>query len=161
MVPLYEKIYLSAEHIEKLAAAVLTHRQYGLGRLSPSISPQDLVVRIFLTSSKSYKQFRHGHPIPNQLDQLYLQLPMPKFVWICELSTRSLYPAGKILGEIIWDATANHNDPYAFLAIHYPQALIVNNRDSMADDPSRFLLNDPLPDADAYDIYKHNLKECS
>jgi hypothetical protein len=160
VVPLYEKIYLSAEYIEKLAAAVLNHGQYGLARLSPGLGPSDLVVRIFLTSSKSYKCFRHDHPIPNQLDHLYLQLPMPKFVWICELSTKALYPAGKILGEILWDATANQNDPYAFLAIHYPRAIILNNRDSMAEDPSRFLLNDSLPVADAYDIYRHNLKEC-
>jgi hypothetical protein len=160
VVPLYEKIYLSAEHIEKLAAAVLNHGQYGLSRLSPGIAPQDLVVRIFLTSSKSYKCFRHSNPIPNQLDQLYLQLPMPKFVWVCEISTKSLYPTHKVLGEILWDATANHNDPYAFLVIHYPKAIIVNNRDSMADDPSRFLINDPLPVADAYNIYRHNLREC-
>jgi hypothetical protein len=160
VVPLYEKIYLSAEHVEKLAWAVLKHGQYGLSSLSPGILPQDLVIRIFLTSSKSYRCFRRSHPIPNQLDQLYVQLPMPKFIWICELSTRGLYPTHKVLGEIIWDATANHNDPYAFLAIHYPGAIIVNNRDSMADDPSRFLINDRLPIADAYDLYRHNLKEC-
>jgi len=160
VVPLYEKIYLSAEHIEKLAMAVLDHTQYGLGQLSPGILSADLVVRIYLTTSKSYKCYRHEHPIPNELHQLYLQLPMPKFVWICELSTRDLYPAGKILGEILWDATASQNDPYAFLAIHYPKAIILNDRDAMAEDPSRFLLNDPLPDADAYDIYRHNLKEC-
>ena len=160
VVPLYEKIYLSAEHIEKLARAILDHDQYGMGALSPGIAPEDLVVRIFLTSSKSFKCFRRNHPIPNQLDQLYLQLPMPKFVWICELSTKLLYPSRKILGEIIWDATANHNDPYAFLAIHYPKAIILNDRDSMADDPSRFLMNDSLSNTDAYDIYRHNLKEC-
>jgi hypothetical protein len=160
VVPLYEKIYLSAEHIEKLMVAVLAHGQYGLAQLSPSISPEELVVRIFLTTSKSYKCFRRDNPIPNQLDQVYLQLPMPKFVWVCELSTKALYPAHKILGEILWDATANHNDPYAFLAIHYPQAIIINNRDSMADDPSRFVMNDPLPLAEPYNIYRHNLKEC-
>ncbi len=160
VVPLYEKIYLSAEQVERLTVAVLSHGQYGLGRLSPSFPTQDLVVRIFLTSSKSYKCFRHSNPIPNQIHQLYLQLPMPKFIWICELSTRTLYPTFKILGEIIWDATANHYDPYAFLAIHYPEAIIINNRDSMADDPSRFLINDPLPMTDPYDIYIHNLKEC-
>jgi hypothetical protein len=160
VVPLYEKIYLSAEHIEKLALTVLNHAQYGLQPLSPSLPVADLVVRIFLTSSKSYKCFRRGYPVSNQLDQLYLQLPMPKFIWVCELSTRALYPKGKVLGEILWDATANHHDPYAFLVIHYPEAIIVNNRDALTDDPGRFLLNDPLPVADAYDIYRNNLQEC-
>ena len=160
VVPLYEKIYLSAEYIERLAAVVLSHRQYGLARLSPGLAPADLVFRIFLTSSKSYKCFRHDHPISNQISQLYLQLPMPKFIWVCELSTKALYPKEKVVGEILWDATASHNDPYAFLAIHYPNAIILNDRDSMADDPSRFLVNDSLPKSNAYDIYKHNLKEC-
>jgi hypothetical protein len=62
-----QKIYLSAEHVERLAWAVLNHGQYGLSRLSPSIPLQDVVVRMFLTSSKSYKCFRHSKPIPNQI----------------------------------------------------------------------------------------------
>jgi hypothetical protein len=85
---------------------------------------------------------------------------MPKFIWICELSTKTLYPQGKILGELIWDATANHYDRYPFLVIHYPDAIIVNDRDSMVDGPERFIINVSLPNKEAYDIYRNNLKEC-
>jgi hypothetical protein len=160
VVPLYEKIYLSAEYIEKLAGSLLLNKQYGLAALSPSLPMTDLVVRIFLTTSRAYRCFWRKNPIPNELDQLYRQLPMPKFIWVCELSTRSLYPQQKILGEIVWDATANHNDPFPFLIIHYPQALIVNNRDSMSDGPDRFFINQALPNSDAYSMYRNNLVEC-
>ena len=40
---------------------------------------------------------------------------MPKFIWVCEISTIELYKENKIIGEIIFDATANALDRFAFL----------------------------------------------
>jgi len=158
IVPLYEKIYLSAEHVDSLFAEILAHSQLGLKSLSPKFFSEKIIMRIFLTSSKSFKMFREQHPPAHHLKDLYLQLSMPKFIWVCELSTPKLFP-NQIVGEILWDATASHKDRYSFILIHYPEHIIINDRDSLVDSPKRFSLNRALPGVDAYDIYRSNLKE--
>ena len=85
---------------------------------------------------------------------------MPKFIWVCEISTIELYKENKIIGEIIFDATANALDRFAFLSIHYPDFLLINNRDYLEDTPDRFISykfdSDKLI---PYPLYVSNLKE--
>ena len=129
VVPMYEKIYLSAEYIEDLVAEYLDPK----AKFQPEnfgVPLNDLATRIFLTSSRSYKRFRVDHPIPNGVDWIYRQMPMPKFIWVAELSTNTLFSKNKIIGEILIDATASPRDPLAFLSIHFPKRLFINNRDS-------------------------------
>jgi len=158
VVPLHDKIHLSAEHVEKLTVAILENPQYGLKSLCPGIAGQDIVVRVFLTSSKSYKEYRRAEQVTGGINQLYLQLPMPRFIWVSELSTRALYPHGKVVGEIIWDSTANQYDRYPFLVIHYPTAVIANDRDAMTEDQNRFPINYSLPEGEPYAIFRGNLR---
>ncbi len=46
-----------------------------------------------------------------------------------------------IAGEILFDATANPHDRMAFLSIHYPDFLLLNDRDFLTDDPERFSMH--------------------
>ncbi|MCD6328567.1 hypothetical protein J7M28_13575 [bacterium] len=160
VVPMYEKIYLAAEHVERSAQEILLDRDIGIDALSPSLSGQDLIARIFLTSSKSYKKVRKATPLPHSIERLYAQLPMPKFIWICELSTTALYPQGQILGELIWDATASQYDQFPFIVVHYPDYIIVNNRDAMTAAKDRFVIMKKLDEPRPYELYRNNLKEC-
>jgi len=133
IVPLYEKIHLAAEDAFSMVETILSDDQIGLSTLrSPGLPPGDLVIRLFLTSSRSWKRNRRGSQMPNDLGLLYSAMPMPKFIWVAELSTRALYPKGKVLGEIVIDATASFLDDFAFLSIHYPYLLILNDRDSLS-----------------------------
>lgn len=57
-----------------------------------------------------------GHAI---VEQVYRHLPMPHFVWVCEIARESEYRTGhKICGEIIWDATRNAYEPDGWIALH-------------------------------------------
>ena len=160
IVPLYEKMYLSAEHIEKLADAIIGHPKLGVNANSKLLASDNLIKRIFLTSSNAFKAFRRNTTMPFDLHKSYVQLRMPKFIWVCELSPPDLYPKKEIVGEIIFDATSNHWDRFSFLAIHYPDFILYNDRDALGDDPKRFSFKTLSTGAILpYAMYENNLKE--
>jgi hypothetical protein len=138
IVPLYEKIHLSAEHIVMLSDAILTGADLGLNVLSSLLKYEEIVTRTFLTSSKSFKKMRRDNPLPFGIANVYCEMAMPKFIWVCELSTPNLFKDRNIVGEILFDATANPHDRAAFLSIHYPDLLVLNDRDFLTYDPKRF-----------------------
>ncbi len=160
IVPLYEKIHLSAEHIIKLSNAILTHEDFGLYARSALLKNGNIITRSFLTSTKSFKQMRRGDSVPFCIGDVYCEMPMPKFIWVCEISTPDLFKEGKIVGEILFDSSANPFDRMAFLAIHYPDFLLLNNRDCLTDDPGRFTVGNLDSDAIIpYPCYVNNLCE--
>lgn len=81
---------------------------------------------------------RRENPVPFGITNVYCEMAMPKFIWVCEISTPELYKECRIAGEILFDATANHFDRFAFLSIHYPDFLLLNDRNMLTDDPGRF-----------------------
>ncbi len=160
IVPLYEKIHLSAEHIVELSKAILTEDTLGLNAQSSLLRYEDIVTRTFLTSSKSFKRMRRANSVPFGIANVYCEMPMPKFIWVCEISTPELFKDGEIAGEILFDATANPHDRMPFLSIHYPDFLLLNDRDFLTDDPKRF--NFGALDTDKiipYPCYVNNLCE--
>lgn len=160
IVPLYEKIHLSAEHVFELSNAILTGGTYGINALCKILRYEETVTRVFLTSSKSYKNVRRQNILPFNFSDVYCALRMPKFIWVCEISTPALMQVGKVAGEIIFDATANPHDRLAFLAIHYPDFLLLNDRDALTDAPERFEAHQIDTDnLNPYDCYVNNLCE--
>jgi len=158
IVPLYEKIYLSAEHANKLSLEILLSPFFGVNARSKVVKMDQLITRTFLTSSKSYKKIRREKEVPFKISKVYCELEMPKFIWICEISTPELYSGKKIIGEIIFDATANLNDRFAFLSIHYPDFLLLNDRNFLTDDPKRFSIHAVKTDSlNPYHCYVNNL----
>ncbi len=160
IVQLYEKIHLSAEHIIKLSEVILTDDTLGLNARSHLLQYENVVTRTFLTSSKSFKKMRRDYPVPLGITNVYCEMPMPKFIWVCEVSTPNLYKNCRITGEILFDATSNHYDRFAFLSIHYPDFLLLNDRNVLTDDPRRFkfgVLN--TDDIVPYSCYINNLCE--
>ncbi len=160
IVPLYEKIHLSAEHIVKLSEAILTNEMLGLNIRSTLLKYEDIVTRTFLTSSKSFKKKRRGDSVPFGISNVYCEMAMSKFIWVCEISTPELFKYGRIAGEILFDATANPHDIMAFLSIHYPDFLLLNNRDFLTNDPKRFNIHAvDTAEVISYDCYVNNLCE--
>ena len=160
IVPLYEKIHLSAEYVIELSTAILTDPQVGLDAASKLLNYDQIVTRIFLTSSKSYKKVRREKVLPFGITDVYCAMRMPKFIWVCEISTPDFFNGKEVIGEIIFDATANHLDPLAFLAIHYPDYLLLNNRDIDTSDPKRFsVYNVDSETIEPYNCYVNNLCE--
>ena len=98
--------------------------------------------------------------MPFKIADVYCEMAMPKFIWVCELSTPDLFKEGKIVGELIFDATANPKDFMAFLSVHYPDFLLLNNRDFLTNDPKRFIIHAVETDEIIpYRCYENNLCE--
>ncbi len=141
IVPLYEKIHLSAEHATTLLEAISSDAVIGINALSKLIRKNKIISRTFLTSSKSYKNFMRHNELPFGISKVYREMEMPKFIWVCELTTLEFCREKRIVGEVIFDSTANPNDRFAFLALHYPDVLLLNDRSYLTNDPKRFSIN--------------------
>jgi len=160
VVPLYEKMHLTVEQIEALTLELLDHEKLGLDVLSPSLPKSEVVIRVLLASSTSYKAFRshgsEGARPPHGIEELYALLPMPRFIWLAEIASKSSFSKNKVLGEVIWDTTATPDDVMSFLVLHFPEHLIVNDVDCLGDESNRFVLKKALTllDKRGYDSYR-------
>jgi hypothetical protein len=157
--PLAEKIFLPAESFQLVATKILNRGDVGYKALSPTLAPETLLLRLFLTTARSFKralpQRGMGNPV---VEDLYRNLPLPHFIWVCEISHAQLYiPNHQILGEIIWDATRNAHEPDGWVAVHYPEVLVVDEGSCL--NRAQHLVKYPLPQSSHYPVYKHNLYE--
>lgn len=157
IVPLPEKVFLSAEAAQKAIEKVLNDPQTGISKHSPSLAGEDLTLRLFLTTGRALKSKLRQREMGNELiATLYRQIPLPHFVWICEISVTSEYVSGlTVRGEILWDATRNAYEPNGWLALHYPELLIVD-LGSILNGPQR-LEYFPLPSSVSYPLFQSNL----
>lgn len=157
VVPLPEKVFLPAESFETLVKAILQRYDVGYQILSPAITSDIPVLRLFLTSGRSFKKQLKDRGMGSTLvEDLYRNLPLPHFIWVCEISHPSLYP-DNVLGEIIWDATRNAYELDGWIALHYPEILIVD-RGSALNGPQDFQMFS-LKDWTKYPIYRSNLED--
>jgi hypothetical protein len=122
VVPLYEKMYLNAEN-------VLQFYPYLVESPLLQIPEPFLVARIYMTSSRSYKREIHTYSrMPGDMRKAQLELPMPKFIWLVELSTPDHYDNNLVDYRFIVDSTANQYESRSFLFIHDKHKMIINDR---------------------------------
>lgn len=96
--PLYSKIYMDAESAIELSTVVL----------DTYINIQDHVKRTFLTSCRTLREHIASlHSVPNDLRIALLQINLPKFVWVTELSTVGEFENGRVSSLLLLDATGN------------------------------------------------------
>ncbi|MCX5675021.1 MAG: hypothetical protein NTX87_08430 [Planctomycetota bacterium] len=124
VVPLPEKAFLTPRKARKLAYAFWGKNR---GKLDQAVkeaggaAADPLIARTFLTSSVAFKAQKRLCCLPQgdrpagwlarfQADWLArfpVDLNLPHFVWIMEVSPLSLYNQGLCVGEIVLDASAN------------------------------------------------------
>ncbi len=102
LVPLPSKVYLDAFKAVKLSKKVMTQLLN---------APQDIVIRTFLASSRS---FREHVAVSQVMDlgtkQFILNMNLPRFVWVSELSSLEEFHQKKESGLILLDATEPTQD---------------------------------------------------
>ena len=143
IVPLYPKIYLEAFKARKLIDLILISDNIG-------INSDSVLVRFFLTSSRSFKNcINLDSDFDDDYKELIVNSAMPKFVWIAELSSKKLYKQNKAYGFIIIDATGSDSTD-SIILIAYSDRLILlkNNKYQVYSRPYCKL----------YNIYRNNLK---
>ena len=99
IVPLHPKVYLEAFQAKKFCIGILNEK-FNI----PDGS--EIYLRFFLASSRSLKHKLSSTNAHNdELNSFILEMQMPKFVWVGELSCKELIKNGKANGIIIIDAT--------------------------------------------------------
>ena len=122
IVPQYEKMYLNAENVLKL------YPRLASGNLL-EIPERQYVLRVYMTSSRSYKRGIGQSPdINDKMRQAQIELPMPKFIWVIELAAPEHYDQKKTDFRWVIDATANQYESMPFLMIHDKRKLILHDR---------------------------------
>jgi len=122
-VPLYKKIYIDASEAEKIFLNILKDKYLGIDNLKKY--GNKFVVRIFLSTSRNYKVGRFSGNTNEKMKNLYINLKMPKFIWVCEIGTVDAYKNKKMMGEIVLDTTASIGDFNELLLIRYPGKILV------------------------------------
>lgn len=155
--PLPERVFLTAEQAQVAFEKLLKHPLYGISAGSKFLSDKNILLRLFLTSTKAFKKKLRtrgmGHAV---VEQLYRHLPMPHFIWVCEIAIEEEYRSTQsVWGEAIWDATRNAFEPDGLIALHLPEQLTLdvgsccNNNQNI----HKITLSNPS----AYDLYRSNL----
>jgi len=158
-VPLPEKVYLPAEHFQVRVKHLLFETEFGIKHCSPPLEKERLVLRLFLTSNHAFKRHldRRGMGHDTARD-VYANMPLPHFIWVCEISTAAAFAEHQILGEVIWDATRNAFEFGGWIALHYPEVLLVDQGaalNAVEHAVKRF----DLKNFQKYPLFRSNLKE--
>jgi hypothetical protein len=156
--PLAEKIFLPAESFQRVVTTILNRGDVGYKALSATLSAEPLVLRLFLTTARSFKKRLTERGMGNAIvEKVYLNLPLPHFFWVCEISNMLAYLQHKVYGEILWDATRNASEPDGWIALHYPEVFVVDVGSAL-NQPQK-LQKFPLQDSQNYPLYRSNLTD--
>ena len=127
-VPLYKRMFLDASDASALVRTILHHEQLGIDAWAGDfIRPkEDVIIRLFMASSTSLKGFRTATLADTYAREAYAIVPMPRFVWVCEIYRECDYNNLEAFGEIVIDATSvpgrGHNTR-SLILMHYPNVL--------------------------------------
>jgi len=105
IVPLPVHMYITAETAYDCLEKVLDNPTIGLKNLGGK-----WITRLMLTGSDSFKKFiaEHDKEMDNKFKMLFLNIAMPRFVWICELYQRENFKKDSYCsGLLIIDATGD------------------------------------------------------
>lgn len=114
--PLHQKIYLDAEIAIEAALNLVCRYGYDDGS----------VIRTFLTSSRSYREYvMTNDSLSEKQKQAFVELDMPKFIWVTEISDGASFKASQVNDIILMDATSGQQDMY--------NSIIIKTKDGIAD----------------------------
>lgn len=127
VVPLPEKIYLTSTAVMKRTEKLLKDKK--AYNLDWSVLSEP-VIRHFLTTSSAFKRFtlNSSTDIPAELLTASLELPMPQFIWVAEVSTPLDWAAGRCHLRFVFDATANDSEARPFFILHDKNRMVVYDR---------------------------------
>lgn len=145
--PLYPKIYLDAFKAKDYSKTILRNlrKQFKIS--------SDVYLRFYLSSSRSYKNYvALNSDLNDDLKNLFVNVPMPKFIWVGELLSKDSIKDNKCIGLITIDATeSNDRNLKPLIFVLYKKYLLIRD-----DNDLEILINrKPLK---PFEVYKSNLQ---
>lgn len=143
--PLYEKILLMPYSVKYMAINFL--------HFIPGIDDgREITLRTFLASSRSYKDYVCRNNMPEEMREMILNLYLPKFIWVVELSSRKGLLENYAEGLLIFDSTEPKLTNLTPLELMYYNGQAVYKDDSRT---LKFAVN--VPD-NKFNNYQKNLR---
>lgn len=162
-VPLYKRMFLDAFDAAAIVRSVLHNEQFGIDVWSNNFleDREDVIMRLFMASSRSLKNYRSTKIKNEYAKEAYAMVPMPRFVWVCELYRENDYEDLMAFGEIIIDATSalgrGHN-VRSLILMHYPKVIGIRFPEQTS---SWFEKMIELDEDELFEGYRKNLNEVS
>lgn len=150
-VPLYKRMFLEATDAYDISLMILESERWGIFNLAKEYlnGEKNIVVRLFLASSKNFKKFRVKSFISNSptLSGYYSYVRMPQFVWVCEIYTMEGYTSNdkKAFAEIVLDGTcASKKGMHSLILYNSPNKLFARNpdQDETTIDDNKYIVSD-------------------
>ena len=143
--PLYEKILLMPYSVKYMATNFL-HFIKGID------NSREITLRTFLASSRSYRDYVCRNNMPAEMREIILNLYLPKFIWVVELSSRQGLLENYSEGLLIFDSTEPKLTNLTSLALLY-----YNGQAIYKDDSRKLKYANNLPD-ERFNSYQKNLR---
>ncbi len=147
IVPLHRKIYLQASFAKVCLNAILDSDILSLPK------DEDNYIRFFLTSGRSFKHnMIENSRLDRHIKDYIASIALPKFIWVCEISTLELIDKKLANGLVVLDATESEYMTYKPLIFAmYNNELLDNSIEDFWNSkkitlslPSFFMYNDNL-----------------
>ena len=109
---IYKSFYLISVYYLFLIESSIDEIENVLMRFTVNDNKKIIIIRLFLTTSKAYRDYRITNSSFIQDRVFFSQASYPKFIWVCEYGTAESFKNHTALGEFVIDATAEKNmDP--------------------------------------------------
>ncbi len=124
--------------------------EFLLSGLYPLEYASDLFFRMSLTSNRTFKdRIANDEHMQEDLKTIIIETSMPRFVWVAELGSKSLFSEGKANGLMVVDATeANiYNNKPLIVAAYQNKVITFNDQigifecDTLSLSPFSLLIN--------------------
>lgn len=146
IVPMYPKMYLDGVQAKEHIKTLLLDREY------PIQKGTEIFIRVFMTSSRSYKDYLvRDTSFQPDIKEVILERLMPKFIWVGEISDKSDIKQKLAHGVFILDATEPNIENYKALIFGGYKELFC-----YPDSQSRELVKNDLS-LGKFNIYTRNL----
>lgn len=147
IVPLHSKVYLDAE------LAIKASNYLAIKKMKV---PEHSVVRTFLASNRTYREYIMKNTDFTEDERLiYLQIDMPKFVWVTEISDKASFIANKVNSLILLDATGSNIDNEGYSSLLFYQT---NGIGTFFNKKNRWFENIPISLPNMFESFNDNLK---
>lgn len=150
IVPLYPKIYLEVN----MAREFLFNYLFGVLKIQHIAD--NVLTRFYLASARSYRNYiASNEEFEPKLKNELMKLHLPKFIWVCELSTKDLMMSTPRManGLIILDATeANTRSTYPIRGALFDKSLNIFDSEIRSFKPLTL-------DLQPFKIYENNLNQ--
>jgi len=144
IVPLYEKILLLPGLVKVMAKTFLEYLRID--------EDKEITMRTFLASSRSYRDYVCRSSMPSEMKDLILNLYLPKFIWVVELSTRQGLKENYAEGLMLFDSTEPKFKYFSSLSVMY-----YNKIAAYKNSKGELQITSNAPEV-RFDSYRRNLR---